>query len=74
MSDLTYVEPPGLPETLAVGAVVEVCDRYGVPFETTTVVKIMQRRIRTACGREWARNGWWWDQRSAWPFPFIRTA
>lgn len=71
--DLTYktFDPPS--RAFKKGDVVIVHDREGTQLSTQTVVKILAKTIRTACGREWTKDrGWYVGETRAWPFPTIR--
>lgn len=72
VADFTYKpsKPPKRP--FRKGDVVELIDSQGGVVGTKTIVRIQATTVKTACGRTYTKDGRWYSDRRAWPFPWIR--
>lgn len=72
MAELTYEVYDGPSRPFRKGDTVTVTDRSGLALSEVCVVRVRGNVVKTDCGREWTKQGWYIGERQAWPFPTIR--
>jgi hypothetical protein len=72
MTDFLYKPhvPPKRP--FRRGDLVELMDSQGDVVGTKKIVRVQAITVRTDCGRTYMKDGRWYSDRRAWPFPWIR--
>lgn len=74
MADYIYKPSKPPPRPFRVGDVVELVDGQGLACGTKRIIRIQATTVRTDCGRTYTKDGRWYSDRRAWPFPWIRLS